>query len=215
MNENITTNVAGKIYTKGAASESYTCDQVTFEIKFYCSGVTGSKATENVLNQCERFLECLSNAGVDIQQIQLEKDQIRQSSYREDEKITGSRTLKFSAEAKAEINNYILKIIHEEHLDAELSTTYSLSNENDLRKQLRMRAIADSRETADMLAEAAGKRIVGVDTIDVNGHTIHQKEKKRIAVSGGVDELFCIFSRELSMPTKDLNEEVEVTWLIE
>ena len=215
MSENITANASGKIYTKGTATESYTCDQVTFQIEFYCSSVTGSKASETVMNQCERFLERLSNAGVDIQQIQLDKDHIRQPSYRDNEKITASRTLKFSAEAKAEINNYILKLIQEEHLDADISTSYSLSNENDLRKQLRMRAIADSKETADMLAVAAGKHVVGVDSIDADGHTIREKQKNRIAVSAGEDEIFCIFSRKLSMPTKDLKEEVEVTWLIE
>lgn len=208
-------NESGKIYIKGIASEKYTCDRVRLEIKFYCHNVTGAKASETVLSQCERFLECLSKAGVDIKQVELDGDRIGQASYRDDEKITASRTISFDTEANAEINNYILRLIQENHLEAEVSTSYYLSNENELRKLLRTRAIADSKENADLLAAAAGKRVVGVDTIDMDALVARAKHSRVSAPAGDVDEIFCIYSRELSMPTKRLEEEATVTWLIE
>lgn len=214
---NIENNDSGKIYIKGTASEQYTCDRVRLEIKFYCSGLSGAKASESVMAQCERFLEHLSNTGMDIKQIQLENDRISQASYRDDEKVTASRTLKFDTVATAEMNNFILKLIQKEHLDAEVSTSYYLSNENELRKQLRVRAITDSKENADLLAAVAGKRVIGVDTIDIDaeGHTSIAERSRSLVSSGSIDDVFCIFSRDLSMPTKKLEEEATVTWLIE
>lgn len=212
---NVESNESGKIYIKGTASEQYTCDRVRLEIKFYSSGLSGAKASESVMTQCERFLECLSNAGMDIKQVQLEGDRIGQASYRDDEKVTASRTLKFDAVATAEMNNFILKIIQNEHLEAEVSTSYYLSNENELRKQLRERAIADSKENAELLAAVAGKRVIGVDSIDMEGRVSTAAHSKPLAPAGGLDEIFCIFSRDLSMPTKKLEESATVVWLIE
>ena len=212
---NIENNESGKIYIKGTASEKYTCDRVRLEIKFYCSGLSGAKASESVLSQCEHFLECLSNAGMDIKQIELDGDRISQATYRDNDKVTASRTIAFDTEANAEINNFILKLIQENHLEAEVSTSYYLSKENEFRKQLRAQAIADSKENADLLAAAAGKRVVGVDTIDMDALVARVKHSRVSAPAGALDEIFCIYSRDLSMPTKQLKEEATVTWLIE
>lgn len=102
-------------------------------------------------------------------------------------------------------------------MEAEVSTSYYLSNENELRKQLRARAITDSKENADLLAAVAGKRVIGVDTIDIDaeGHTSIAERSRSLISPGSIDDVFCIFSRDLSMPTKKLEEEATVTWLIE
>lgn len=207
-------NESGKVFVKGMASEEFTCDRITITITFHCKGVSGAKASETVTAQCERFLQRLSESGVDITAIRLHDDSIDQPSYRDDDKVRASRTLKFDSAACALVIDYILKTIQEEHLDAELSTDYYLSNEEELRKCLRKKAIEDSKENAELLACAAGKKIVGVDTIDMCHHQMRANLAMGISMNDEHDELMCLFSRRLSMPTEKLEEEIEVTWLI-
>lgn len=207
-------NESGKVFVMGKASEEFTCDRITITITFQCKGVSGAKASETVTAQCERFLQRLSESGVDITAIRLHDDSIDQPSYRDDDKVRASRTLKFDSEANALVIDYILKTIQDEHLDAELSTDYYLSNEEELRKSLRKKAIEDSKDNAELLACAAGKKIVGVDTIDMSNHQMRATLAKGISMNDEYDDIMCLFSRRLSMPTKNLEEEIEVTWLI-
>ena len=205
---------SGKVFVKGKAAGKFTCDKVTIKITFYCSSVSASKASESVMSQCERFLQKFEEAGIDIAMIQLHDDSVDQPSYRDEDRVKAKRTIKFDSDAHADINNLVLKIVQDEHIDADISTEYYLSNEDEIRKQLRAKAIADSRDNAELLAAAAGKEISGVDTIDMSQHHIRATRAKSITVDDDYDCLYSIFSRKLSMPTKDIEEEVEVTWLI-
>lgn len=164
--------------------------------------------------QCEKFLQRLEEAGIDITMIRLQDDSVDQPSYRDEDHVKATRTLKFDSDAYADINNFILKVIQEEHIDADISTDYYLSNEGEIRKQLRAEALKDSRENAELLADAAGKTIVGIDTIDMSHHHIRVSLAKSVTIEDDADCLYSIFSRKLSMPTKDIEEEVEATWLL-
>ena len=205
---------SGKVYVKGKAAGEYTCDKVTIKITFYCSGVSAAKASESVLQQCEKFLKALEEAGMDIAPIRLHDDSVERSSYRDEERVKATRTLNFDSNAHADINHFILKVIQDEHIDADISTDYYLSNEDAIRKQLRAQALTDSRENAELLAKAAGKSIVGIDTIDMNHHHIRTSLAKSVAVLNSIDCIDGIFSSKLSMPTKVVEEEVEAAWLI-
>ena len=205
---------SGKVYVKGKAAGKYTCDKVTIKVTFYCSGVSAAKASEAVLQQCEKFLKALEEAGMDITTIRLHDDSVDRSSYRDEDRVKATRTLKFDSNANADINYFILKVIQAEHIDADISTDYYLSNEDAIRKQLRAQALADSRENAELLAKTAGKSIVGIDTINMNHHHIRTSLAKGVAVLNSIDCIDSIFSSKLSMPTKDIEEEVEATWLI-
>lgn len=207
-------NETGKVYVKGKALEKCTCDRMTIKIEFYGIGNSGAKASETALAQCERFLERMEMIGADISMIRLQDDSIDKPSYRDDGKIKATRKIKFDSEAKAEINNCVLKIIQEEHLDADFSTDYYLSNEDEIRKELKRMAVLNSRENAELMASAAGKEIVGVDTIDMTGNQVRERRTKSISMDDDRDCIFSIFSKKLSMPTKDIEEEVEATWLI-
>jgi uncharacterized protein YggE len=167
-----------------------------------------------MMSQCEKFLQRLAEHGVDISTIQLQKDSLDQPGYRNEDKSKASRTLKFDCDATATINNLILKIVQDEHLDAEISTDYYLSNEDELRRKLRSEAMADSRENAELLAQAANKAIIGVDTIDMSNHPSRVSRAKSITADDKIDCMFCLFSKNLSMPTRDIEETVEVTWLL-
>lgn len=205
---------SGKVFVKGKAAGKYTCDKVAIKTTFYCANSSAAKATETMMSQCEKFLQCLAEYGVDISTIQLQKDNLDQPGYRNEDKSKASRTLKFDCDATATINNLILRIIQIEHLDAEISTDYYLSNEDELRKKLRSEAMADSRENAELLAQAANKTIVGVDTIDMCNNPSRVSHVKSITVDDSADDILCLFSKKLSMPTRDIEETVEVTWLL-
>ena len=207
-------NELGKVFVEGKASEIFTCDRITITITFQCKSVSDAKASETVTAQCERFLQRLSESGIDITAIRLHDDSIDQPPYRNDDKVKASRTLKFDSEANVRVIDFILKTIQNEHLDAGLSTDYYLSNEEELRKCLRKKAIEDSKENAELLACATGKKIVGVDTIDMSNHQMRGNLAKCISVDDTFYDIASIFSKRLSMPIKNLEEEIKATWLI-
>lgn len=207
-------NESGRVYVKGKAAGKYTCDKVAIKVIFYCTNASAAKAAETMMSQCEKFLQRLSEHGVDIATIRLQDDSIDQPSYRHEDKTKASRTLKFDCDATATINNLILKVIQDEHLDADISTDYYLSNEDELRRKLRSEAMADSRENAELLAQAANKTIVGVDAIDMCNNPSRVSHVKSITVDDSADDILCLFSKKLSMPTRDIEETVEVTWLL-
>lgn len=207
-------NESGRVYVKGKASGKFTCDKVSIKVIFYCTNASAAKAAETMMSQCEKFLQRLSEHGVDIATIRLQDDSIDQPSYRHEDKTKASRTLKFDCVATASINNLILKIIQDEHLDAEISTDYYLSNEDELRRKLRSEAMADSRENAELLAHAANKTIVGVDAIDMCNNPSLVSHVKSITVDDSADDILRLFSKKLSMPTRDIEETVEATWLL-
>lgn len=214
MNSLNSGNESGKVFVKGKAVGKYTCDMVSITIKFCCKGISGAEASKSVFAQCELFLQLLAENGVDLATLRLQEDRIGQPSYRDEVTVQAFRTIQFDSKAKAAAIGLVLKIIQEEHLDADVSTDYYLSNEEDLRKRLRELAIADSKENADLLARAAGKTISGVDMIDMGAHRLREKLAKSVTVCSDIDCIFELFSDKLSMPTKDLEEEVEVTWLL-
>lgn len=206
---------ARKIFVKGKASESFVCDKVEIELKFFAESPIAAKASESVAKQCEKFLQRASKSGIDISMIRLNDDSISQNSYRDDDYVRATRTLKFDADAAVSIINLILSIIQEEHIDAAVKTDYYLSNENELRRELKAKALEDSREIAKLLAESVGERIDGIYSVDMNArHPIYHMAKS-VAVSadgfGGINELL---SSRLSLPTELLEEEIEVTWLL-
>lgn len=104
---------SGKVYVKGKAAGKYTCDMVAIKITFYSSSVSASKASEAVMIQCEKFLQRLEEAGIDITMIRLQDDSVDQPSYRDEDHVKATRTLKFDSDAHADINNFILKVIQE------------------------------------------------------------------------------------------------------
>lgn len=83
-----------------------------------------------------------------------------------------------------------------------------------MRRKLRSEAMADSRENAELLAQAANKTIVGVDAIDMCNNSSRVSHVKSITVDDSADDILCLFSKKLSMPTRDIEETVEVTWLL-
>ena len=141
------------------------------------------------------FCSGYQESGIDITAIRLHDDSIDQPPYRNEDKVKVSRTLKFDSEANVRVIDFILKTIQEEHLDAGISTDYYLSNEEELRKCLRKKAIADSKENAELLACAAGKRIVGVDTINMSNHQMRGNLAKCISVDDTFYDIMSMFSK--------------------
>lgn len=206
-------NPSGKVYVQGKASGKYPCNQVEFTVEFRRTDTSAAKASSEVTSQCERFLRRLSEAGVDITGILLVEDSITSASYDTDDTMRVTRELQFVTTALASTNNLLLKIIQEEHLDVRLSTKYGLSNEDDLRQALRVKAVEDSRATARLLAEADGYSISGIDSINIDHRAKSQHLARGVAVGSCQEELMSL-SQRLSAPTKELDEEVDVIWLL-
>ena len=208
---------SGKIFVKGKASGKYACDKVRITITFRGRGISGAETSETVTKQCEQFLQKAAQSGMDLSKIRLENDKITQPAYHDEEQAAASRTIEFDSDAGTAVIGCVLEVIQQEHLDVDLSTEYYLSGEDELRKSLRENAVADSRANAELLARAAGRTITGVDMIDLSERHPRPMRSSRDLSEQEFQQLsryMATHSRKLSMPEKELEEEVEVTWLI-
>ena len=205
-------NPSGKVFVQGQAVRNYPCDQVEFTIEFRSKNTSAAKASSQVTEQCELFLQRMHESGVDISEIVLKNDKISANSYSEDDLVKASRELQFVSKADVVANNLILRFIQEEHLDANLSTDYSISNEDEIRRMLRAEAVADSKANAELLAAADGRRIAGIDSINIDSRERHRNLAKSITIGGQLE--LPTLSQELSVPIKELKETVDVVWLL-
>ncbi len=206
---------ARKIFVKGKSSGTFVCDKVEIQLRFFAESPIAAKASESVAKQCEKFLQRASKSGIDISMIRLLDDSISQNSYRDDDYVRATRTLKFDADAAVSIINLILAIIQEEHIDATVTTDYYLSNEKEIRRELKAKALEDSREIAELLAASAGERIDGIYSVDMNERDSTYYMSKSLAVSAdGFSDINELLSSRLSLPTELVEEEIEVTWLL-
>ncbi len=203
---------AGRIFVKGTAKKTFTCDRVNITITFFSNGLSCGKTSETAMAQCEKFLQRLSDKGIDLSQLTLENDSISQHHH-DTAQVSASRTVCLRSEARVSVINFLMEIIQQEHLEAEISTHYDFSDESALRRTLLSEAIADSRANAELLATAAGKTIIGVDFIDMNTHTRPSRRNALLQPEGFASIMHC-FSKELSLPEKEISETVEVAWLI-
>lgn len=186
-------NSSGKVFVQGQAVRSYTCDEVEFTITFRCRNTTASKAVAHITAQCEQFLQHMKDAGMDISSIILKDDQVSTTYYsNNDDAIRATRELCFTSSVAAATNNLILCFIRDNHLDADLSTKYSLSNEPALRRQLRAEAVIDSRENAELLAMANGYKVIGIDSIDIGERTQWKSMARSVCVESCGERTFLV-----------------------
>ncbi len=206
----------GTIRVSGYAEKRVNADQTVYNITFLSKDVKSSAALDSVRKQCDAFLEKISEAGIDIARIHLDKDGVNENSYYESKAKTSRRVISFRTGFDPKINNRIIEIISQLNLNVEISTEYVLSGWKEIHEELIKKAVMDSKRKAELIAEANGQKVKYISSVsdemyDNEGDEMEMCEliePKCEKMEGSISDKLC--GRELVE-----TETLYVTWAIE
>ena len=155
----------GKIVTKGYASRKRTVDQTTINIDFYASEKQTKDAIKKVTEQCDAFLKIMETNGIDISKLIAGGTEVRRSTFADEREITAHRKIEIRAEYDLTLVDLVMKTVEQESFSANIDVEHDASYIAGLREELIVEATKEARKKADLLAEATGTRVVGVERI--------------------------------------------------
>ena len=209
-----------ELIVRGSAKEEVPCDTAECSIAFKHDGKTAADATANMNAEVERFLAVMEKNGVDAGKFSMGDISVEEKYRYDDDKelfpYTAHRSIDLKTELNASVSNSFLQIIADEGLDVEYSEDHSVSNLAEVHKRLLKAAMEDSRRKAEMLAECAGKKVLGIKKVDTDslGHMLEEQEDNRV-YGGVMRRSKPMLADKLKAPTTEEEEHVEVIWLIE
>ncbi len=177
----------GKLRVKGTALKYVDADKVDYTIEFVIKRKQQNDAIEILTKQVDLFLSKLKEIGIEPKDISLTKDSISNSDWaNKDSGIQATRTLTITTPFDARINNYILKLIKDNCLDARISVDYSLYNYSKIAKELLSEATNNAKMKADAIASSQGMKVVGIETLADDNYSdkYHDRDDERADILG-------------------------------
>ena len=154
----------GKITTEGSASRRIAPDRMVLTLCFFQRGAEIDRAISGAHGQCEAFLAELIAAGFPRKQIRLSGDELGRT-YEENPQFVTNRTVELRAKTDLTFCTWVYELIRREKYSATCAVRFELSDPGKYRQALLKEAFADARARAELLVEASGARITGVDSI--------------------------------------------------
>ena len=203
----------GKITTEGTASRRVAPDRMILTLCFFQRGAEVDRTVGDAHAQCERFLEALSGAGFPMKQVRLSGDELGRT-YEETPRFTADRTVELRMKPDLPFCTWVYEQIRREKFSASCSVRFELSAPETLRRELLAEAFADARARAELLVEASGAKITGVDSI--GGDADDRPAPMLARAKGAGFENFdspTPLSDSLRAAEIECSERVRVTWL--
>ena len=204
----------GKITTEGAAVRRLTPDRMVLTLSFFQRGAEVDRAISDAHSQCERFLSALNDAGFPMKQVHLSGDELGRT-YEENPQFVTNRTVELRSKTDLAFCTWVYELIRREKFSATCTVRFVLSDPDKYRPALLKEAFADARARAELLVEASGARIIGVDSI---GGDDPVSEAPMLARAKGA-HLDAASPNPLTdslQPAQiERSEHVRVTWLFE
>lgn len=205
----------GEITTTGYAKKNIKCDLVNFTFTFIADRQTVHEAVKAANDATERFLAIMEERGVSAEKFVIQDNSANQNYYDGDKpKYRAKHEISLLAEMSGKTCAAVYGLINEQKLNVLVEEEYSCSDIEEQHKQLLKSAIDNARAKADMAAEAAGSRVVGIKSIDLD-------PSDNAALYMNEECVRCIAPSEpsrmeaLGSPETEEEEHVKVVWLIE
>ncbi len=209
----------GTIKTKGYAERKVPADTTEFEITFSEYDIKEEGAIQKCNDECERFLQSLTDIGIKIEDIELDLDRISKSNYDNQRKITCTKSITFSTACNPKFNSALSQVISKGKHHVELITTNSIENDTEIKKDLLKEAILDSKRKAELIASADGRKIIGIDSVYEDGYADSWKEDDMDIKCGAAPEGFLLdqntLTSNLSIPKIKIQASINISWSIE
>lgn len=153
----------GKVLVSGHAEQDLAPDYGEITLTVDTEGKTAAKATASTMEEFEKLIARLAEQGFKPETMVITKDGSSKPYRRDEDDYSSTRTVRFRIPAETAIVNRVHDLIASGFENTTLSVSYDLSNRAEIMRRLTVQAIQDSRRTADLLAEATGTKVTGID----------------------------------------------------
>ena len=207
----------GEIIISGRAKGEFAYDYLDVLVTFIGEGVSTSKALNNLLEQCEKFLELVTKLGISIDDIRMDEDNLDYHTYSDEKYYQADRRIIIRVPYDMGYLNDVAKIIEENDFSARISHNPILSNEGEIRTNLVKKAIEDADSKANLYLNGLKQKIVGIKSIATE---VSRYDYGIINAITGLDEGTCerfhpfMFQDKIQAATQEVDETVTITYLI-
>lgn len=206
----------GTIKVIGNATRKVHPDVMKVDIVFEAQEKKSSYATRIVVEQCDRFLTRITDAGMDKDLITLD-DSVNSTSrprYRnESDVFEAERGIRIYLPYDAKILNDIVYILNEEDLNFRYNVRCEISNEEQIERELLAEAVKDSKARAEEIASSLSMELAGVKKIYSNDEYgddfLFEESARKISVLGERERSV---SDDLNSIERKLEQSVVVIW---
>ena len=154
----------GKVLVSGHAEQDYAPDYAQVNLKVQAEGTTAAKAITSTMTEFEKLVAGLSDLGFKPENMTIETDRSTRPYRSNEDNYNAERSVSFQIPVDLAVVNRIQNLIASGFENTTFSIKYDLSKRTKLMRDLIILAIQDSRKTADLLAEATGSHITGIDS---------------------------------------------------
>lgn len=212
----------GKFKIDGVAEKICKTDLITMTILFKKSNAFESDAIKLLMIECESFLSQLKNAGFNMENVSVEAESSNVCEKNGSKYYEVKKKIQLCFKANLKLSNSLVKLLLLDGYEAEYILSFSFINESELRKDLLIEAVKNSKQKAEIIANAMNMKIVGIEEINKSAYSYNLV--KSVCVDDfdeKIDDLFIMdsvdtsISDTLNTPEEKLKETVEVVWLTE
>lgn len=212
------------IKVEGKAECCINTDVVELDISFNSKDESKEKAINSALRDSENFLRKVKSSGFDMNNISIDSEKL---SFTDKESVRTYEckcNLKMKFRADMKVTHKFIKLL--QFMDNEITyyMNFSISDKEKVHKELVLKAIADSREKAELIASALNMKITGIEKVETENNRYGNLVKSVCVQSWDSidDTLLSGYDVEntdtldrLNTPVRDETEKVYVIWRVE
>ncbi|MBE6877280.1 MAG: SIMPL domain-containing protein [Ruminococcus sp.] len=204
-----------KLNIIGTAERNIPCDAVHIYLAFMAGGASVSETSKKAMQNCDSFLSLLQENQIAVSEIRLE-DFRTEKSYSKKEEYYSVRKIRLDFPFDMALLNQFDFWIQKSAFNIIMTTEFYISNLPEVRKALLKEAVEDSRQKAEMLAEAMHQKIIGLEEVIMDRNFRNQNDEFAVPACACSDQLRGkSASDSLKAPEQKESERIEVVWNIE
>lgn len=204
----------GKVRTRGSASRLVEVDLMEMKFNFECVATTSADVSKALLKKSEKFLDVMSKAGYHIESMQIRHNSIEMDE--DDDGVpyyVGERSIKWRLPFDVKVQHHILELIRKNNLEVSSHAYYIISNYEEIKADLLEKAVQDSMKRAQMIAAAAGQKVKGIHSTELNNYS-DSIDFMTLDDSKYSPECNEYLANRLSKYEENVEESITITWNI-
>ena len=150
---------------EGVARREVACDIANVKIEFQTFAESAYSASKTAMDECDRFIDEIAKAGMDLKDIQYVDDDVSEARYHDNAPYLAKRAIRIRVPFEMEIINMIQEILQKGRFSFNLDINSDVSNRSEIRMELAKEALQKSKYAAEQLADVLGIMVIGVDSI--------------------------------------------------
>ena len=155
----------GSIKIKGIAKKEFRADVMQVNILISISGDTPASAINKGKKEIKSMLKLLLELGINLADVTMESEQIsKPADYKDDRLYYYDKEISFIAPANLVMLDLLSEGISKSEINVAYDEMFYLSNIAAAKKEVLQQALQDAKKKADILAEALGQKVVGLES---------------------------------------------------